>query len=83
MIAQGNGYSTDLEGFLCVGSERFPLAELGPDFCIVRRSVSLPPSKGEIVLLIDGSESRIAVSLPDGAAVDRPRITYANLQPLA
>jgi hypothetical protein len=78
MIAQVNGYSSDLEAFLCVATSRLPLAELGPDYCVVRGATELPPSDGEIVLMIDGEESRIPIVLPNGVIAAQSRVPYQS-----
>jgi hypothetical protein len=79
MIAHSTGYSTELEGFLCVDGRRLPLHELGPDFCVVRSAIAAPPSPAEILLSIDGQESRFAVMLPEGIAPSQTRVTYQKV----
>ena len=76
MIAPANGYSSDLEGFLHVGSARWAIRELGPDYCVLRSPAPTPPSDGEIVLTIDGEASRIPVVLPEGIDAAEARVTY-------
>jgi hypothetical protein len=79
MIANSTGYSTELEGFLCVGSQRLALHELGPDYCVVRSSLPAPPSQAEILLSIDGQESRFTVMLPDGIAPPQTKVSYRKV----
>lgn len=46
---------------------RIPVAQVGPDFIIMESHVDLPEvTCGELVVQIDGSESRHRVRLPDG-----------------
>jgi hypothetical protein len=79
MIAASTGFSTNMTGFLAVDGRRVPLGQLGPAHCIVRESLSVPPGEAEILVVVDGRESRLSVYLPDGITADQPRVTYQSL----
>ena len=70
--ATDNGYSADVRIHLNVNGYVLRVGQLGPDFVILRDPPNHPPSKGEIVLSIDGEESRWIVHLPNGIIADQP-----------
>lgn len=51
---------------LAVNGHVFSVAELGPDFVILRNPVAHPPAEAELSLSIDGHEERWRVDLIDG-----------------
>lgn len=61
---------------LDVAGRSLPIAQLGPDFLILGQPVELAPTRGEVVMSIDGGERRWPVGLPNGLAVatERTRI---------
>lgn len=65
--------------FLLLDNQKLPLGQLGPAHCIVEHGSSFPPCDGEIVLIVDGRETRLPVFLPDGILPDQPRVTYQTL----
>ncbi len=64
----GRGYSADVRIHLHVNGHVLPVAQLGPDFLILRTPVNHPPVDAEIAMSIDGDESRWRVRLVDGIA---------------
>ncbi len=72
------GYSADVRMQLNVNGFVLPIAQLGPDFIILRDRAAHPPAEAEIVLSIDGEESRWNVHLPDGIVADRTRTRTAR-----
>ena len=56
---------------LCVNGHVLPIAQLGPDFLILRTPIDHPPIDAEIFLSIDGHEDRWAVRLSDGIKPDQ------------
>ena len=50
-----------------------PIAQLGPEYLILRSSVEHGPADAEIFLCIDGSERRWMVHLDNGIHPDRER----------
>jgi hypothetical protein len=79
MIAARTGFSTELVGYLQVAGRRVPLGQLGPAHCIVRESLSAPPGNAEILVTVDGQESRLPVFLPEGITPNQTRVAYHAL----
>jgi hypothetical protein len=53
------------------------VAQLGPDFLMLRTPVDHPPCGAEIAMSIDGHESRWAVHLPNGIQAARRETAIA------
>lgn len=51
---------------LAVGSRRLAIVQVGPDFMILAEPVEIPPTRGELVVEIDGDEKRRTIYLPEG-----------------
>lgn len=51
---------------LIVGTMTLSVAQVGPDFIILRAPIHLSPARAELVVEIDGAEERTAIFLPDG-----------------
>ena len=66
MLQVPESYSTTVEAFLLVGDQRFSVANLGHEQCIVRSPKPMQPSAAELVLRVDGEEQRWSVFLVDG-----------------
>jgi hypothetical protein len=60
--------------YLETKSERLAIAQMGPDFIILRKPTEFQPGYGELVVQIDGDEQRRAIYLPDGAHSTDERI---------
>lgn len=71
------GYSADVRMQLNVNGFVLAIGQLGPDFIILRDSVDHPPTEAEIVMSIDGEESRWNVELPNGISPERLRTKTA------
>jgi len=63
-------HSADVQITLNLTNLSLPVAQLGPDFIILRESVNHPPAEAEMVLSIDDRESRWTVFLPAGLRDD-------------
>lgn len=68
------GHSAEIEMQLLVNGSTLPIAQLGPDFLILRQTAAHPPTEATIVMRVDADEQRWAVRLPDGLAVGRDRV---------
>lgn len=79
MIAPANGYSSEIEGHLLVGEQKYPLARLGPEAIGLRSPLTISPGNAEIVLTIDGRVNRMRVFLPEGSSLSSPFIPYRKL----
>jgi hypothetical protein len=71
-------HSADVRIHLLVNGWALPVAQLGPEFLILRTPVDHPPCDAEIALSIDGQESRWAVHLRNGIQVDRRKTLIAS-----
>jgi hypothetical protein len=60
------GHSADVRIALAVSGHVFSVAELGPDFAVLRNPIPHPPADAELSLSIDGHEERWRVELIDG-----------------
>jgi hypothetical protein len=74
----GNGYSADVRMQLSLNGLTMSIAQLGPDFIIIRDRKDHPPSVAQIAVWIDDHERRWNVNLPEGiqANRDKTRISY-------
>lgn len=81
MIAPRSQYSAELSGYLEVGPSKFALGQLGPEYLILRDPAAVPGGRGEIVMLVDGEESRYAVLLPGDTSPTDLKIPYQRLTP--
>ena len=70
---QENGHSADVSMWMVVDGCSIPIAQMGPDFLIIRESVEFPPSDAEITLRVDGHEEHWAVKLPEGVRPGQTR----------
>ena len=61
------GYSTRVRMQLIAGAQSLAVAQVGPDFAILKTPVDLEPTRAELVVEIDGNEIRRTVYLPEGA----------------
>ena len=61
---------------LIVNGAALPIAQLGPDFLLLRETLNHPPTDATIVMQVDGNERKWTVSLPDGltAGIEEVRI---------
>ncbi len=59
-------HSADVRIHLHVNGCVLPVAQLGPEFLILRTPVDHPPCDAEIAMSIDGHESRWSVHLLNG-----------------
>jgi hypothetical protein len=83
MIAPARSLSTDVDGWVIVEGARHPLWQIGPDRLMLRQPSVLSPGQAEVLLSIDGTESRMRVFLPEGSSASSPFITYRKLEDAA
>ncbi len=72
-------HSADVRMLLYVNGSTLPIAQLGPDFIILRTPTDHPPTDADIYLSIDGHERRWTVWLPDGVSASTRRTKIAPL----
>jgi hypothetical protein len=77
-IPTDRSHSADVHIQLLVDGRVLSVAQLGPDFLVLRSPAAHPACDGEILLRIDGQESRWPVHLADGVrpAERKTRITH-------
>lgn len=61
-------YSARVWMELRVNGSMLTISHLGPDYLILAQPVNHPPAEAEIVMSVDGSQSRWSVRLPDGVS---------------
>jgi hypothetical protein len=63
---------------LRVNGAVLPIAQLGPDFLILKQSIDHTPVDAEIAMWIDGREDRWSVRLADGLRAEQRRARIAS-----
>ncbi len=77
-----DGYSADVEGFLVVDGQRFPLAKTnGQTFYLAESCELAPGTQGELLIIIDGNSRSKLVSLPGGISVGQTVVSYTVMAP--
>ena len=66
--ALSNGYSSQVRGWLFIDGVQLGLAQVGPDFCILREPLSSQLSiadaqEAELIIEVDGDQRTILVNL--------------------
>ncbi len=56
---------------LHVNGLTFKIDQMGPDFLFLGSPTNHPPTDAEIVMVVDGQETRWWVHLPDGIIADQ------------
>ena len=72
------GHSTKVQIQLFVNGQVLPVAQLGPDFLVLREPTNHPPAKAEIAMWVDGRESRWPVRLVNGIAIGQRKTPIAR-----
>lgn len=62
---------------LLVNGSSLPIAQMGPDFLLLDRSIDHPPDTARIILRIDNNEENWEVRLPDGISAGVSRVAIA------
>jgi hypothetical protein len=73
------GHSAEIEMQLLVNGSALPIAQLGPDFLILRETAEHPPTDATIVMRVDASERRWQVRLPGGLAAGCERVVISKV----
>lgn len=77
-MSESDGYSSIINGWLETNGHRLRLAQVGPDYCVVRDSVASPPTNAELVIEIDGEERRQRVFLQAGISESSTTIQFSQ-----
>jgi hypothetical protein len=80
MIASPTSYSSRVELFLDLQTQLLPVAQVGPDYCLLREPIALPPQNAEMVVIVDGQASRSLIYLTRGATVASRRIDFTPVE---
>ena len=64
---------------LLLNGRSLPIAQLGPDFLMLREPAEHLPSEAEITLAVDGQEERWPVRLPEGIHREHKRIPVSKI----
>ena len=65
---------------LLVNGTSLAVAQLGPDFLLLKSSIDHPPSDATVVLCMDETERRWQVRLPEGIAAESRRVVIAKAE---
>jgi hypothetical protein len=60
---------------LLVNGGSIPVAQMGPDFLIIKEACDHPPGQAIMVLQVDKNERRWTVRLPNGISSGSKRVT--------
>lgn len=72
-----DGHSAQVKMRMLLNGRSIAIAQMGPDFLLVKASVNKPPSNATIVLQVDQSERRWDVHLPEGISATSQRVAIA------
>lgn len=66
---------------LHLGAQDVPLAQMGPDFIILKQALNLacPPASGSITLKVDERTEEIPVDFPQGIPAGQRRVALAEV----
>jgi hypothetical protein len=78
MTANSSSYSTHVELYLVLNDRQLELGQVGSEHFTLRHPKNFPPSRAEIVTIVDGEETRTPVLLPTGASATNRRIPYQS-----
>jgi hypothetical protein len=67
-------YSPEVKLTLLANGQTISLSRLGPDYVVPRSPLELPVCRGEVVMSLDGQETRWNVQLMNGAVPFEERI---------
>jgi hypothetical protein len=71
------GHSTQVNMKLLVNGSSIPVAQMGPDFLLLKETIEHPPANASIVMQVDASERRWNVRLPDGISLASKRVVIS------
>jgi hypothetical protein len=72
-------HSADVRMTLLLNGHTMSIAQMGPDFLMLDDPVDHPPCVADVILSVDGRESRWAVRLPEGIRRDHKRVPGAQI----
>lgn len=78
MSSSQGGHSAQVDMHLLVNGGSIPVAQMGPDFLILKEPSDHPPGQATMVLQVDQSERRWPVRLPNGISAGSKRVTIGS-----
>jgi hypothetical protein len=73
------GYSAAVKMHLLLNGYSLPVAQMGPDFVILREAVEHGPGDAQVVLNVDGDERRWHVRLPEGLRPEQKKVLLTEI----
>jgi len=82
--ALSNGYSSQVRGWLMLNGVQLELAQVGPDFCILREPISgdiigAGDVPAELIIEVDGSKREVAILLISNATSFAKKLHFRTL----
>jgi hypothetical protein len=77
---EGLIHSANVRMELRLNSLVLPISHLGPGFLILSNPIDHPPAEAEVIMSVDGSESRWLVQLPAGISLMSRRTSISPSQ---
>ncbi len=83
--ASSHGYSSSARGWLKIDGQRYELAQVGPDFCILRKALSGSDMSRtdvivELVIEIDGQPSKVMAKLVSAHSSSPRKLNFRRLE---
>jgi hypothetical protein len=67
------GYSPPIAISLEIGGQALAVAQVGPDFLVLRTPAELPPTRAWLIVNVDGDPIRQEITLPQGIRIGERR----------
>ena len=77
--AQANGHSSKVRGWLVVDGIQHELAQVGPDFCILREPRALSKSQAELIVEVDGDQRMTIIQIAESQSHQK-RIVFVQVK---
>lgn len=82
--ALSNGHSSQVRGWLLIDGVRHELAQVGPDFCILREPISSNfvccDTQADLVIEVDGTQRQVVVLLSSTHLSSPKRLQFRTVQ---
>ena len=80
-----NGYSSRVRGWLVIAEVKYELAQVGPDFCILREPISKnsflsSDIPAELMIEVDGKQREVAVILSSSNSLSPKKLQFRSVQ---
>jgi len=75
--ALSNGYSSKVRGWMVVDDMQHEIAQVGPDFCILREPLEFTQTQAELVVEVDGDKQTTSIEIV-GSEVSQNRLVFAR-----